>query len=114
MSAVAVFKGTVINGTVHFKRENNITRIYIDLAGSGLTPNGKQMFLLHEYGDLRNECENIGKCMVLGILFVDVLGNAKYATSQPILSNELLGRSLVIYDIHGKRIACAVIGISSN
>jgi len=112
MSAVAVFKGPVINGTVHFKNENNFTRVYIDLAGSGLTPNGKQMFFIHEYGDVRNECENIGKCMVPGILFVDVLGNAKYATI--LKSNELLGRSLVIYDTNGKRIACAVIGIASN
>ena len=44
MSAVAIFKGPVINGTVHFNRKNNITRTYINLAGSGLTPNGKQMF----------------------------------------------------------------------
>ena len=38
--------------------------------------------------------------MIIGILFVDVLGNAKYATI--LKSNEI--NSLVIYDINEKKL----------
>ena len=53
-SAVAVFQGPVIKGTVHFIKEGTNTAIYVNL--SGLKKNGLHGFHVHEYGDLTDGC----------------------------------------------------------
>jgi len=124
MSAIAVFKGPDVYGTLTFKTENNIVRIYTDLSGPGLIPNKYQSFYFHEYGDIRNECKNIGDVCSRHLLNIDVFGNAKYSTSSNIIQlsgpYSIIGKSIIIYQNcencgnAGKRIACAVIGIAND
>jgi len=119
-SAISVFQGPEVYGTVYFKENTSGTvNIYINLHGPGLIPNGEQGFHIHEYGDLSDGCNSacahynpFGKSHGcpgspirhvgdLGNLKIDVLGNANYTTSDDViqLSGEysIIGRSLIIH-----------------
>ena len=155
-SAIAVFQGPEVYGTVRFKQDNKIVNIYINLSGTGLIPNGQQGFHIHEYGDLSDGCNSacahynpFGKLHGcpgaserhvgdLGNLNIDLFGNAKYSTSDDVISlsgnYSIIGRSLIVHQNKddcglgqgplreeslktgnaGKRIACAVIGFAKN
>ena len=152
-SGIAVFQGPEVFGSVTFKQKNNLTTIYINLSGPGLIPNGQQGFHIHEYGDLSDGCNSacahynpFGKSHGcpgaeerhvgdLGNLNIDLLGYAKYSTSDNVIKiSDIIGRSLIVHQNKddcglgqghlreeslktgnaGKRIACAVIGYAKN
>jgi len=118
-SAVAVFQGPQVFGTVKFKSTSAGIQIYINLSGPGLIPNGQQGFHIHEYGDLSDGCNSacahynpFGKSHGcpgaeerhvgdLGNLHIDLFGNANYSTNDNViqLSGEysIIGRSLIVH-----------------
>ena len=115
-SAIAVFQGPEVYGTVRFKQDNKIVNIYINLSGTGLIPNGQQGFHIHEYGDLSDGCNSacahynpFGKSHGcpgtserhvgdLGNLNIDLFGNAKYSTSDDVIKvSDIIGRSLIVH-----------------
>ena len=119
-SAVAVFQGPQVFGTVKFVCcQKNLVQIYINLSGPGLIPNGQQGFHIHEYGDLSDGCNSacahynpFGKSHGcpgaterhvgdLGNLHIDLFGNANYSTSDNVIQlsgiYSIIGRSLIIH-----------------
>ena len=146
-SAIAVFHGPGITGNVRFDQSSS--GINITLNVKGLKPNGYHGFHIHEYGDLTDGCQSacahfnphnkkhggphslerhVGD---LGNITSDLFGNAKYTTSDSVITltnqNGIVGRMLIIHEDRddcglggdeeslrtgnaGKRIACAVIG----
>ena len=118
-SAIAVFQGPQVFGTVKFKSSSVGIQIYINLSGPGLIPNGQQGFHIHEYGDLSDGCNSacahynpFGKSHGcpgaeerhvgdLGNLHIDLFGNANYSTNDNViqLSGEysIIGRSLIVH-----------------
>jgi len=120
-SAIAVFQGPKVFGTVKFtqKSENEPVNIYINLSGPGLIPNGQQGFHVHEYGDLSDNCKSacahynpFGKSHGcpgmenrhvgdLGNLNIDLFGKVSYTTSDNIIKlsgmYSIIGRSIIIH-----------------
>ena len=119
-SAIAVFQGPEVYGSVTFKENSfGTVDIYTNLSGPGLIAKGEHGFHIHEYGDLSDGCNSacahynpFGKSHGcpgspirhvgdLGNLQIDIFGNAKYKTSDDIiqLSGEysIIGRSLIIH-----------------
>jgi len=120
-SAIAVFQGPEVYGSVKFTQKslNDKVTIYINLSGTGLQPNALQGFHIHEYGDLSEGCKSacahynpFGKSHGcpgmserhvgdLGNLEVNMYGMAKYSTTDEIISlsgnYSIIGRSLIIH-----------------
>lgn len=120
VSAIAVFNGPEVYGTVKFINNNiGTVNIYINLHGPGLKPNGQQGFHIHEFGDLSDGCNSacahynpFGKSHGcpgkserhlgdLGNLIIDMFGQAKYSTTDDIIeltgSYSIIGRSLIVH-----------------
>ena len=57
-TAIAVFQGPEVYGSVKFKQNFIGTTIYINLSGPGLTKNGEHGFHIHEFGDLSDGCNS--------------------------------------------------------
>jgi Cu-Zn family superoxide dismutase len=119
-SAIAVFQGPKVYGSVSFKENTfGTVDIYINLSGAGLVPNQEQGFHIHEYGDLSDGCTSacahynpFGKTHGcpgsqtrhvgdLGNLKIDMFGNANYKTSDDVIQlsgdYSIIGRSLIIH-----------------
>ena len=119
-SAIAVFQGPQVFGTVKFKSSSVGIQIYINLSGPGLIPNGQQGFHIHEYGDLSDGCNSacahynpynkthgcpgdterhLGD---LGNITTDMFGNANYKTSDTLLKlqgeTSIIGRMVIIHE----------------
>jgi len=117
MSAIAVFTGPVIKGSVYFMEHKESVDIYINL--SGLKKNGLHGFHVHEYGDLSDGCNSacahfnpynkthgcpgmterhVGD---LGNIKTDLYGNANYVTYDTIIrlsgKCNIIGRMLIIH-----------------
>jgi len=58
ISAIAVFLGDKIRGTVKFVETNN-GKILIDVSITGLAPNSLHGFHVHEAGDLSDKCTSM-------------------------------------------------------
>ena len=119
VSAIAVFQGPEIKGTVHFNEFKNGVVITIQL--SGLKKNGLHGFHIHEYGDLSDGCNSacahfnpynkkhgcpgmlerhVGD---LGNIQTDIFGNARYSTYDDCIklrgyTSNIIGRMLIIHD----------------
>jgi len=59
VSAIAVFSGSDVNGYVKFIEDINENAIKIQLHLSGLTPNSRHGFHVHEAGDLTDRCTSM-------------------------------------------------------
>jgi Cu-Zn family superoxide dismutase len=55
---IAIFNTSHVHGVVHFIETNNDT-VQITVQLSGLTPNHKHGFHVHEYGDMSERCESM-------------------------------------------------------
>jgi Cu-Zn family superoxide dismutase len=117
MSAIAVFDGPKVKGTVCFKESDTWTTITLCL--SGLKKNAKHGFHIHEYGDLSNGCESMGPHFNpykknhggprsserhvgdLGNIETDRTGSAKYSFRDSAIKlhgkANIIGRGLVIH-----------------
>jgi len=58
-SAIAVFLGKKINGTVRFSEDPSSKMVAIDVDISGLSKNALHGFHVHEYGDMSEQCESM-------------------------------------------------------
>jgi len=119
-SAIAVFQGPEVYGSVKFTQKNNEqTVIYINLSGTGLQPNALQGFHIHEYGDLSEGCKSacahynpFGKSHGcpgmserhvgdLGNIQIDLFGTVNYSTKDELIQlsgdHSIIGRSLIIH-----------------
>jgi len=119
-SAIAVFQGPEVYGSVKFTQKNNEqTAIYINLSGPGLKPNALQGFHIHEYGDLSEGCKSacahynpFGKSHGcpgmserhvgdLGNIQIDLFGTVNYSTKDELIQlsgdHSIIGRSLIIH-----------------
>lgn len=117
--AIAVFDNTPIKGHVRFIEENS--KVRIDLHLSGLKPNFKHGFHVHEAGDLTDKCTSMcahfnphGKthgCPGKSIRHVGDLGNiqtnsrgeAKYSFYDNVIklrghTANIIGRGLIIHE----------------
>jgi Cu-Zn family superoxide dismutase len=120
VTAIAVFTGTKINGSVKFTEEPNSSLIQIDVNLSGLKKNALHGFHVHESGDLSDKCESMcahfnplkkdhgcpGKkerhVGDLGNLKTDSKGNANYTFYDDIIrlkgtKYNIIGRGLIIH-----------------
>ena len=117
MSAIAIFNGPKVKGTVCFKEGETWTTI--TLCISGLKKNAKHGFHIHEYGDLSNGCESMGPHFNpfkknhggprsserhvgdLGNIETDGMGCAKYSFRDSVIKlsgkTNIVGRGLVIH-----------------
>jgi len=119
ISAVSVFTGPIIKGTVYFIENNGLVIIKVNL--SGLTP-GLHGFHVHEAGDLTEGCtsmcahfnpynklhgcpgsreRHVGD---LGNLEVDQNGNANYSFYDDQIKlrgykSNIIGRGLIIHEL---------------
>lgn len=116
--AVAVLKSETVNGIIYVTEYENIT--HIEGKITGLKPNKKHGFHIHEYGDLTDGCasacahfnpynknhggrtsseRHVGD---LGNLEADIFGNCNFKFNDSLvkLSGEtnVLGRSFVIHE----------------
>jgi Cu-Zn family superoxide dismutase len=118
-TAIAVFQGPEVYGSVKFEQNSNGVSIYINLSGPGLIPNGEQGFHIHEFGDLSDGCNSacahynpFGKLHGcpgnperhvgdLGNLKVDLFGKSNYSTRDDLIQlngiYSIVGRSLIIH-----------------
>jgi len=119
ISAIAVFQGPLVKGTVSFTQINDNVEITINLLG--LKKNAYHGFHVHEYGDLSDGCKSacahfnptndthgcpgmknrhVGD---LGNIITDMFGNANYKTSDNIIKltgykYNIIGRMLIIHE----------------
>lgn len=120
IQAIAVFTES-ISGYVKFSEEIDNDRIKIELCISGLTPNSKHGFHVHEAGDLTERCTSMcahfnpygkshgcpGKSMRhvgdLGNLHTNKKGEAKYIFYDNVIrlrgtKANIIGRGLIIHE----------------
>jgi Cu-Zn family superoxide dismutase len=120
ISAIAVFNGPTIKGTVKFTEDNVSGQVQIDVNLVGLKKNWEHGFHVHESGDLTDKCESMcahfnpfGKkhgCPGkkerhvgdLGNLQTDAKGCAKYTFYDDVIrlrgtKANILGRGLIIH-----------------
>jgi Cu-Zn family superoxide dismutase len=120
ISAIAVFHGKKINGTVKFTEdiEKNLVNIDIDLTG--LKKSGLHGFHVHEYGDMSEQCKSMCSHFNpfqknhggptskdrhvgdLGNLVTDKNGFAKYRLTDHFIKlrgqkSNIIGRGLIIH-----------------
>jgi Cu-Zn family superoxide dismutase len=58
-SAIAVFNGKKIKGTVRFTEKMNSNNVVIDVDVRGLSKEKKHGFHVHQYGDMSDECNSM-------------------------------------------------------
>jgi len=120
ITAIAVFNGPTIKGTVKFTEEKDSKMVQIDVNLSGLKKNFLHGFHVHESGDLTDKCESMcahfnpfqkkhgcpGKkerhVGDLGNLKTDTKGNAQYTFYDNVIKlrgtkANILGRGLIIH-----------------
>ena len=120
ITAIAVFNGHTIKGTVKFTEQLDSNLVQIDVNLSGLNKNALHGFHVHESGDLTDKCESMcahfnpyGKqhgCPGkkerhvgdLGNLKTDSKGNAQYIFYDDVIrlrgtKANILGRGLIIH-----------------
>lgn len=120
ITAIAVFNGPTIKGTVKFTEQQDSNLVQIDVNLSGLNKNALHGFHVHESGDLTDKCESMcahfnpyGKqhgCPGkkerhvgdLGNLKTDTKGNAQYTFYDDVIrlrgtKANILGRGLIIH-----------------
>ena len=120
ITAIAVFTGPKINGSVKFTEEQSNNLIQIDVNLTGLKKNALHGFHVHESGDLTDKCESMcahfnplkkdhgcpGKkerhVGDLGNLKTDSKGNANYTFYDDIIrlkgtKYNIIGRGLIIH-----------------
>jgi Cu-Zn family superoxide dismutase len=120
VTAIAVFTGPKITGTVKFTEEQGNTLIQIDVSLTGLKKNALHGFHVHESGDLSDKCESMcahfnplkkdhgcpGKkerhVGDLGNLKTDSKGNANYTFYDDVIrlkgtKYNIIGRGLIIH-----------------
>jgi Cu-Zn family superoxide dismutase len=121
ITAIAVFNGPTIKGTVKFtEQQNSSNLVQIEVNLSGLNKNALHGFHVHESGDLTDKCESMcahfnpyGKqhgCPGkkerhvgdLGNLKTDTKGNAQYIFYDDVIrlrgtKANILGRGLIIH-----------------
>jgi Cu-Zn family superoxide dismutase len=120
ISAIAVFTGPSIKGTVTFTEENNSKIVKINVNLTGLKKNALHGFHVHESGDLSDKCESMcahfnpfkkkhgcpGKkerhVGDLGNLKTDSKGNAQYVFHDDMIrlrgiKSNIIGRGLIIH-----------------
>ena len=120
VTAIAVFTGAKINGSVKFTEESNSGLIKIDVNLVGLKKNALHGFHVHESGDLTDKCESMcahfnplkknhgcpGKkerhVGDLGNLKTDSKGNANYTFYDDVIrlkgtKYNIIGRGLIIH-----------------
>lgn len=120
ITAIAVFTGSKITGTVKFTEEQGNNLIQIDVNLTGLKKNALHGFHVHESGDLSDKCESMcahfnplkkdhgcpGKkerhVGDLGNLKTDSKGNANYTFYDDVIrlkgtKYNIIGRGLIIH-----------------
>ena len=121
ITAIAVFNGPTIKGTVKFtEQQNSSNLVQIEVNLSGLNKNALHGFHVHESGDLTDKCESMcahfnpygkqhgcpGKKVRhvgdLGNLKTDTKGNAQYIFYDDVIrlrgtKANILGRGLIIH-----------------
>ena len=121
ITAISVFNGPTIKGTVKFtEQQNSSNLVQIEVNLSGLNKNALHGFHVHESGDLTDKCESMcahfnpyGKqhgCPGkkerhvgdLGNLKTDTKGNAQYIFYDDVIrlrgtKANILGRGLIIH-----------------
>jgi Cu-Zn family superoxide dismutase len=120
ITAIAVFNGPTIKGTVKFTEDYNSGQVQIDVNLVGLKKNALHGFHVHESGDLTDKCESMcahfnpfkknhgcpGKkerhVGDLGNLKTDAKGNAQYSFYDDAIKlrgtkSNILGRGLIIH-----------------
>lgn len=120
ITAIAVFNGPTVKGTVKFTEEPGSSLVQIELHLSGLKKNFKHGFHVHESGDLTDKCESMcahfnlhGKTHGcpgkkerhvgdLGNLKTDAKGCAHYTFYDNVIrlrgtKANILGRGLIIH-----------------
>jgi Cu-Zn family superoxide dismutase len=120
ITAIAVFNGPTIKGTVKFTEDYNSGQVQIDVNLIGLKKNALHGFHVHESGDLTDKCESMcahfnpfkknhgcpGKkerhVGDLGNLKTDAKGNAQYSFYDDAIKlrgtkSNILGRGLIIH-----------------
>jgi len=120
ITAIAVFTGPKITGSVKFIEEQGNNLIQIDVSLTGLKKNSLHGFHVHESGDLSDKCESMcahfnplkkdhgcpGKkerhVGDLGNLKTDLKGNANYTFYDDVIrlkgtKYNIIGRGLIIH-----------------
>ena len=120
ITAIAVFNGPTIKGTVKFTEDIGSGQVKIDVNLVGLKKNSLHGFHVHESGDLTDKCESMcahfnpfkknhgcpGKkerhVGDLGNLKTDAKGNAQYSFYDDFIKlrgtkSNILGRGLIIH-----------------
>ena len=120
ITAIAVFNGPTIKGTVKFTEDQDSDQVKIDVNLTGLDKNALHGFHVHESGDLTDKCESMcahfnpyGKqhgCPGkkerhvgdLGNLKTNAKGNAQYSFYDDVIrlrgtKANILGRGLIIH-----------------
>ncbi len=120
ITAIAVFNGPIIKGTVKFSEDYDSGQVQIDVNLTGLKKNALHGFHVHESGDLSDKCESMcshfnpfkknhgcpGKkerhVGDLGNLKTDAKGNAQYSFYDDVIKlrgtkSNILGRGLIIH-----------------
>lgn len=118
-SAIAVFNGKKIQGTVLFTEKDGIVNIDIDITG--LKKNALHGFHIHEYGDMSEQCDSMCAHFNpfhknhggpeskerhlgdLGNLTTDKNGCAKYRITDSLIKlkgikSNIIGRGLIIHE----------------
>jgi len=119
IKAIAVFDTDKIKGKVYFTQDLENNKVIININISGLNPNSKHGFHVHECGDISDKCESmcahfnpfnknhgspaseerhVGD---LGNLIADVNGIANYKQEDNVIKLEgecnIIGRGLIIH-----------------
>ena len=120
ITAIAVFDGPTIKGTVKFTEDRDTNQVKIDINLTGLDKNALHGFHVHESGDLSDKCESMcahfnpyGKqhgCPGkkerhvgdLGNLKTNAKGNAQYNFYDDVIrlrgtKASIIGRGLIIH-----------------
>ena len=120
ITAIAVFDGPTIKGTVKFTEDTGSGQVKIDVNLTGLDKNALHGFHVHESGDLTDKCESMcahfnpfkkqhgcpGKkerhVGDLGNLKTNTKGNAQYTFYDDVIrlrgtKSNILGRGLIIH-----------------